>query len=249
MSEHFQEEYGAPRLSEGFVRFKGFHSRGAVPQEDDFISAAAHCEGSVVSHQYAGVGVEAQIEEEEYALLFAPAVEFFACGDDGFFAFDLYEGMHCESGAGFGEFFFARFYGARIVFIYSRFAAKFDWGPVVFGFGRCFPLFDQVYPGWMRFSQSRCRGVNDGHFRFSTGVQEGDYFVAYDFFGSSCGVFQVVVRPDIDEYQCCLREWDFPVEVGIARVLFDPDDAFVNVPAVVTGGDGYFVHPSSLRSK
>ena len=40
MSEHFQEEYGSPRLSEAFVCFKGFHSRGAVPQEDDFILCA-----------------------------------------------------------------------------------------------------------------------------------------------------------------------------------------------------------------
>ena len=248
MSEHFQEENGAPRLSEGFVCFKGFHSRGAVPQEDDFISAAAHCEGSVVSHQDAGVGVEAEIEEEEYVLLFAPAVEFFARGDDGFPPLYLYEGMHCESGAGFSEFFFARFYGSPIVFIYSRFAAKFGWGPVVFGFGGCFSLFDQVYPGWMRFSQSRCRGVNDGHFRFSTGVQEGDDAVAYDFLGSSFRVFQVVMRPDIDEYECGLRYRDFPVEVGIARVLFDPDDAFVNVPAIVAGGDGYFVlHVSSFK--
>ncbi len=125
MSKHFQKEYGSPRLSEAFVRFIRFHSRGAVPKEDDFISAASHCEGSIVSHQDAGVGVEAEIEEEEDAGLFAPVVEFFACGDDGFFAFDLYEGMHCEFGAGFGEFFFARFYGARIVFISSRFAAEF----------------------------------------------------------------------------------------------------------------------------
>ena len=249
MSEHFQEEYGSPRLSKVFVCFKRFHSRGAVPKEDDFISAAAHCEGSVVSHQDAGVGVEAEIEEEEYALLFAPAVEFFARGDDGFFAFDLYEGMHCESGASFSEFFFARFYGSRIVFIYSRFAAKGGGGPVVFGFGGCFSLFDQVHPGWMRFSQTRCRGVDDGHFRFSTGVQEGDDVVAYDFLGSSFCVFQVVMRPDIDEDECCLREWDFPVEVVIARVLFDPDYAFVNVPAVVARGDGYFLHLSSLRSQ
>ena len=161
----------------------------------------------------------------------------------------LYEGVHCESGAGFGEFFFARFYGPRIVFINSRFAAKFSRGPVVFGFGGCFSLFDQVHPGWMRFSQARRRGVNDGHFRFSTGVQEGDDVVAYDFLGSSFRVFQVVMRPYIDEDECGLRYRDFPVEVGIARVLFDPDDAFVNVPAVVARGDGYFFHPSSLRSK
>ena len=70
----------------------------------------------------------------------------------------------------------------------------------------------------------------------------------YDLLGPDCGVLQVVMRPDIDQDECCLREWDFPVEVGIARVLFDPDYAFVNVPAVVTRGDGYFVHPSSLRS-
>ncbi len=56
------------------------------------------------------------------------------------------------------------------------------------------------------------------------------------------------MRPDIDEDECCLRYRDSPVEVGIVRVLFDPDDAFVNVPAVVTGGDGYFVfHSLSLH--
>ena len=150
--------------------FKRFHARGAVPQEDDFIPAAAHCKGSVVSHQDAGVGVEAEIEEEEYAALFAPAVEFFASGDDGFLPLYLYEGVHCESGAGFGEFFFARFYGPRIVFINSRFAAECRRRPVVFGFGGCFSLFDQVHPGWMRFGQARCWRVNDGHFRFSTGA-------------------------------------------------------------------------------
>ena len=93
LAEHLEEEDGAPGLAQFVATLEGLHARPAVSQDDDRVSALAHVDRAIVAKQDAGVGVEAQEEEEHDAVLLAELVQFLSGGDDYIIPFGRGKGM------------------------------------------------------------------------------------------------------------------------------------------------------------
>ena len=77
--------------------------------------------------------------------------------------------------------------------------------------------------------------MNEAQCGAAAGRDEGHDVLLDDCFGPGFGVDQVMPVPDVEQDQRRLRQWDLPVEMGVAGVGFDPLNAGVDVPAVVAG--------------